>query len=376
MWGIDAQYDIVRATFTDGSNVPRIPPQRLGGGVYWRDANWFARVGLLHAFSQNDIAANETPTAGYNLLKAELTYRKGLDPLYNGGMNEIAFGIIGNNLLDDDVRNHVSFKKDEVLLPGRGVKLFYSAKFGGEDKARPIYKAPIYKAEAPVLAAWNWTGFYLGANAGYSAGGSHTDTTFTDTTLGPPPALVANSYAPFDGAIGGVQAGFNWQSGVFVAGLEAESRARASAAGPASNAPAPPAIPGLVDDSPVTATLEQRLQWFGTLRARLGTAALPGVLAYVTGGAAVAGIETSGTISGFDGAGTPVDTPSAAAPPEWDWRLAPGSRALSAATGPASSSTSTWTSARSRPTRRIRRTRRRSRSTSTRAFTTTCSGSG
>ena len=39
-WGVDGQYDIVRATFTDGTNVPRIPPQRLGGGVYFRNAEW------------------------------------------------------------------------------------------------------------------------------------------------------------------------------------------------------------------------------------------------------------------------------------------------------------------------------------------------
>ena len=34
MWGIDGQYDFVRATFTDGTNVPRIPPQRFGGGLF------------------------------------------------------------------------------------------------------------------------------------------------------------------------------------------------------------------------------------------------------------------------------------------------------------------------------------------------------
>ena len=56
MFGIENQFDVVRATFTDGSNVPRIPPQRVGGGVFWRDANWFARVNLLHAVAQNDIA--------------------------------------------------------------------------------------------------------------------------------------------------------------------------------------------------------------------------------------------------------------------------------------------------------------------------------
>jgi hypothetical protein len=41
--GVDGLFDIVRATFTDGSNVPRIPPQRLGGGIYWRSDEWYAR---------------------------------------------------------------------------------------------------------------------------------------------------------------------------------------------------------------------------------------------------------------------------------------------------------------------------------------------
>jgi iron complex outermembrane recepter protein len=36
---------------------------------------------------------------------------------------------VGNNLLDDDIRNSVSFKKDEVLLPGRSVRLFATLKF-------------------------------------------------------------------------------------------------------------------------------------------------------------------------------------------------------------------------------------------------------
>jgi iron complex outermembrane recepter protein len=128
MFGVDAQYDIVRATFTDGTNVPRIPPQRLGGGVYWRDGSWFARVGLLHAFAQNDFSANETPTDGYNLLKAELSYTKKLKPV-DFGLREVTVGVVGNNLLNEDVRNSVSFKKDEVLLPGVNVKVFANLRF-------------------------------------------------------------------------------------------------------------------------------------------------------------------------------------------------------------------------------------------------------
>ncbi|MDB5598526.1 MAG: hypothetical protein JWN71_570 [Xanthobacteraceae bacterium] len=128
MFGVDGQYDIVRARFADGSAVPRMPPQRLGGGVWWRSDAWFARVGLLHAFAQNNLAANETPTDGYNLLKAELsyTYKQAVTPF---GPQEITIGLVGDNLLDDDVRNSVSFRKDEVLQPGRGVKLFANVKF-------------------------------------------------------------------------------------------------------------------------------------------------------------------------------------------------------------------------------------------------------
>jgi iron complex outermembrane receptor protein len=127
-FGIDSQFDIVRATFADGTNVPRIPPQRLGGGVYWRDTNWFARIGILHASAQHDVADNETPTDGYDLLKAEVSYTKRLKAS-GFGPQEVTLGVVGSNLLDDDVRNHVSFKKDEVLLPGRGVRFFASVRF-------------------------------------------------------------------------------------------------------------------------------------------------------------------------------------------------------------------------------------------------------
>jgi iron complex outermembrane recepter protein len=129
IWGIEDQFDIVRATFSDGTNVPRIPPVRAGGGVYWRDANWFMRVNLLHAFAQNDIAViGETPTAGYNLLKAEVTYKTKLDPSWIGA-REMTIGLVGNNLLNENIRNSVSYTKDEVLMPGIGVRAFANLKF-------------------------------------------------------------------------------------------------------------------------------------------------------------------------------------------------------------------------------------------------------
>ena len=119
----------MRATFTDGSNVPRIPPQRLGGGVYWRNDEWFARVGLLHAFAQNNIGVFElAPTPGYNLLKAEIsrTMKFKNDPT---GVRQVTLGVVGNNLLNADIRNATSFTKYEVLQPGASVRVFASATF-------------------------------------------------------------------------------------------------------------------------------------------------------------------------------------------------------------------------------------------------------
>ena len=129
IWGIEDQFDVVRATFTDGTNVPRIPPVRVGGGVYWRDSNWFMRLNLLHAFAQDDVALiGETPTAGYNLLKAEITYKTKLDASWFGA-REMTVGLVGNNLLNENIRNSVSYTKDEVLLPGIGVRAFANLKF-------------------------------------------------------------------------------------------------------------------------------------------------------------------------------------------------------------------------------------------------------
>lgn len=124
--GVEGQYDFVRARFADNTNVPRIPPHRLGGGVYWRNDNWFARMTLLHAFTQNDIAPNETPTPGYNLLNAEISYRMALR---GSAFKDVTLGLVGTNLLDQNIRNAVSFRKDEVLMPGRNVRLFATVRF-------------------------------------------------------------------------------------------------------------------------------------------------------------------------------------------------------------------------------------------------------
>jgi iron complex outermembrane receptor protein len=90
------------------------------------------RVNLLHAFAHTDVEVTptfvETPTPGYNLLKAEISYRQKLKPTPYAPQ-EINVGVLGTNLLNDDIRNSVSFTKDEVLMPGIGLRVFANVRF-------------------------------------------------------------------------------------------------------------------------------------------------------------------------------------------------------------------------------------------------------
>ncbi len=123
IWGVSGQYDFVHARFSDGEYVPRMPPHRIGGGLFYRDDTWQAKFTTLYAFSQNEIAPNETPTAGYTLVTAEVNYTMALGD--QGPFSpKFIIGIKGENLLNDDIRNSASFKKDEVLAPGANVRLF------------------------------------------------------------------------------------------------------------------------------------------------------------------------------------------------------------------------------------------------------------
>jgi outer membrane immunogenic protein len=129
----------------------------------------------------------------------------------------------------------------------------------GAANAADLQRAPVYtKAPPPVVDVFNWTGFYIGANIGYSAGRSNVNG-FGSTDL--------------NGVVGGGQIGYNWQgpASPFVFGLEVDGQgtgqdATATAAG---------------------ATLTESLPWFATFRGRVGYAFAPMFMIYATGGGAV-----------------------------------------------------------------------------------------
>ena len=164
-----------------------------------------------------------------------------------------------------------------------------------------------------MVEVWNWTGFYVGGNAGYSWGRSSTDVTFFNTLTGvpivPPPGSVTSSGFDMNGGIAGGQAGYNWQVNTsWVLGLEADiqwsgEKGRA-AYGCAGTLAGGVCLPGLTflpaGGTGTNLALQDKLEWFGTVRGRAGLLATPKVLLYGTGGLAYGSIKTTATLTGFD----------------------------------------------------------------------------
>src|SRR5260370_7630207 len=82
------------------------------------------------------------------------------------------------------------------------------------------------------------------------------------------PLLAAHTPFKLNDMIFGGQAGFNWQAGAWVAGIEADfqqSRQRGRAATlNCATAVCNPAIRAFGLDAPVTATMAQKLEWLST----------------------------------------------------------------------------------------------------------------
>jgi iron complex outermembrane receptor protein len=117
--------DIVEAELGAGGNVPRIPPVRAGGGLRYEDPDFDGFVRATHAFDQDDVAAGETPTNGYTRLDAGVTWHAAK----TDEGTDVSLSLIGRNLTDEEIRNHVAFNKDEVVMPGRDVRLVLSLRY-------------------------------------------------------------------------------------------------------------------------------------------------------------------------------------------------------------------------------------------------------
>jgi outer membrane immunogenic protein len=161
------------------------------------------------------------------------------------------------------------------------------------------------KAPAVVAPSYTWAGFYIGGNAGAgSAEGSYTLTPsgcfLTGCGAG---GVAANPLRTFTEDnlntffVGGAQAGYNWQAGNFVYGLEGDINYNGwnNTSSYIYTLAAP--LAGIF-----TTAVNTKLNWFGTVRGRLGVAASPTLLIFGTGGLAYGQVSSS-TLGAFSAAG-------------------------------------------------------------------------
>lgn len=138
--------------------------------------------------------------------------------------------------------------------------------------AADLSVAPLYKAPpAAVTPAYNWSGFYLGLNGGGGWGHSYWDTSATGMST--------------SGGVAGGTAGYNWQIGNAVIGVEGDMD-WANLRGSNTTTLCPTGCS--TSDT-----------WLSTVRGRVGYA-FGGVLPYITGGLAAGDIRASSP--GFAGA--------------------------------------------------------------------------
>ena len=137
--------------------------------------------------------------------------------------------------------------------------------------------------KAPPLAPvpYSWTGFYIGGLLGGGFGDNHSSYSGFDPGDTPPSVSPNGS-----GVVAGGEAGYNVQSGRWLAGLEADI-AYAHIDGTARS----------VSANGVTQPTEQDLNWLATARGRLGVLPSERVLLFATGGAAFGGIGLSSSLA-------------------------------------------------------------------------------
>lgn len=194
-------------------------------------------------------------------------------------------------------------------------------------------------AAAPAMAqdvvASPWNGWYIGGNIGSNWGDNslHATASAPTTTVTPPivipPADVAlinsgSSSSNKTGFTGGIEGGYNWQSGSWLLGIETEFvgldvNERASntytSTGPVVN---PPGVA-------TTYTLNQRARtnWMWTLRPRVGVVSGPWLF-YATAGIATADIKVNLDFSDNRSATDAISSDSSSTKTGWTGGLGVG----------------------------------------------------
>jgi outer membrane immunogenic protein len=148
--------------------------------------------------------------------------------------------------------------------------------------------------KAPMMApAYNWTGFYVGANIGGQWGSADptTSTVFSPTgyfaaSSVPAIAAVGAQNVNSSSVTGGFTAGYNWQINQAVLGFEGDINYFGFKGSATGSAVYPCCAP-----TAFTVSSSVSADWLATIRGRIGFLVTPTWLLYATGGAAIAEVK-------------------------------------------------------------------------------------
>ncbi|MGK0342545.1 MAG: iron complex outermembrane receptor protein [Candidatus Azotimanducaceae bacterium] len=110
--------DTVQAEFAAGGNVPLIPAAKYGAEVEFYGESWTVHFHAIRVLEQDDFGQFELPTDGYNLLSMYADYHWDV-----GTDGELKLFLRGDNLGDEEVRNHASRLKNFAPDAGRSIQL-------------------------------------------------------------------------------------------------------------------------------------------------------------------------------------------------------------------------------------------------------------
>jgi outer membrane immunogenic protein len=185
------------------------------------------------------------------------------------------------------------------VIFGLGLAQLASATELAPPPPRHAPKAPRHAAAPPPAPAPapNYTGFYAGLNGGGGFENTINNRVSSSSNVGflLAPLVPGQLNTRPRGFIGGGQIGYNWQAGLFVWGVETDFQG--------ANITGSAAVTNLntfccTITETLTAAGSQRIDWFGTLRGRLGWTPTPPLLIYATGGLAYGQVKTDVSFTG------------------------------------------------------------------------------
>ena len=110
--------DIVRAEFTEnGGNLPRIPSKTANFGFEYEGLHFGASGNIRLVDDQTKLAENEIMTRGYTEFDLDFFWRP------YGEDRDLTFRLQAKNMSNAERRQHTSFLKDLLPMPGRNIKL-------------------------------------------------------------------------------------------------------------------------------------------------------------------------------------------------------------------------------------------------------------